>query len=518
MARPIHMKTKASDLHSNGTEASGVGRSRFAGGEEEIKSLWRGLRESCAGRGRAYLISGEPGSGKSRLVQKFAAQAKAAQIRVVSWPSARDGRDGGESLAKAIMHAVGADHSGVRGSVDDKSLLESVHEVVGFGWRPGVFSFENRVSSADRSKSIRAFCMALEQAARSSPVILIVDGLHEADDLSVEMLAAAARFIRTMRLMIVATWHGSEDTERFAPLGLVAFAAAAVHLKIAPLSQQRSRELMGQVDGKRCDLLIAVGEAQLRKGEYKAAEKALRDAAELAEHLDDAARLTRIALALPSWHWPAPGRPNPVALLLAQRMLVVERQNTCQRAMLMARIAAELCYLPSEQRYSRELAADAMGLVAAEKNSRAELYVRVLRDPMLRRPEEAFDRFTNAEEILRLAVQVDDHTAYFVGGFAKCCSLSILGDMTGVDEVGGVILETARMSPVSLARGISVAHRASRAVAAGRFADAVEEFGICRDLATKYHSQRSDWSALIAIYAYCLVEVIRPRKSQTPGQ
>ena len=54
-----------------------VGRSR------EIVELASGLDDAIAGRGRLFLISGEPGIGKTRLAEELAGEAASRGMRVV---------------------------------------------------------------------------------------------------------------------------------------------------------------------------------------------------------------------------------------------------------------------------------------------------------------------------------------------------------------------------------------------------------------------------------------------------
>jgi predicted ATP-dependent serine protease len=44
-----------------------LGQSAFVGRERELRELQAGLDEVCSGRGRFFLVTGEPGIGKSRL-------------------------------------------------------------------------------------------------------------------------------------------------------------------------------------------------------------------------------------------------------------------------------------------------------------------------------------------------------------------------------------------------------------------------------------------------------------------
>jgi predicted ATPase len=49
----------------------------FVGREREIEALLLGLEDAFEGRGRLFLLSGEPGIGKSRLADELATLARA---------------------------------------------------------------------------------------------------------------------------------------------------------------------------------------------------------------------------------------------------------------------------------------------------------------------------------------------------------------------------------------------------------------------------------------------------------
>lgn len=48
----------------------------FVGRDREMAELLAGLEEAFAGQGRLFLLSGEPGIGKSRLADEFAHGAR----------------------------------------------------------------------------------------------------------------------------------------------------------------------------------------------------------------------------------------------------------------------------------------------------------------------------------------------------------------------------------------------------------------------------------------------------------
>jgi hypothetical protein len=58
----------------------------FIGREREMVQLCTGLQDACAGRGRLFLIAGEPGIGKTRLMDEVARYAASG----LSWCFAQD--------------------------------------------------------------------------------------------------------------------------------------------------------------------------------------------------------------------------------------------------------------------------------------------------------------------------------------------------------------------------------------------------------------------------------------------
>ena len=253
-----------------------------------------------------------------------------------------------------------------------------------------------------------------------------------------------------------------------------------------------------------CERLIDRGEHEARLGENEAAENSLREAAIFAERLEDAALLTRIVLALPAWHWPGPGEANPLALLLARRALVIERKNGNLRAILMSRLAAELSYVPSRQAESAELAEAAIRQVSVEADPWTELYVRLYRDQVLRRPQQLAERLENAEIVSRLAIEEGDYGACCIASLGKVNAMMALGDMAGAGHAAEFAIGIMPASQIKLHHGLSAAYQAHRAAMDGRFEAAAQEFDYCRTLADKHsfaHLIDASWPAMLMPYS-----------------
>jgi len=62
--------------------AFGVG-SAFVGRARELDELRAGLADAVSGRGCFFMVSGEPGIGKTRLVDELAAEARRQGVQVL---------------------------------------------------------------------------------------------------------------------------------------------------------------------------------------------------------------------------------------------------------------------------------------------------------------------------------------------------------------------------------------------------------------------------------------------------
>ena len=74
--RAILRQDAALDLPAAPDPPDTPAKNSFVGREAELDELSVGLDDAIAGRGRLFLLSGEPGIGKSRLADQLAARAR----------------------------------------------------------------------------------------------------------------------------------------------------------------------------------------------------------------------------------------------------------------------------------------------------------------------------------------------------------------------------------------------------------------------------------------------------------
>ncbi len=161
-------------------------------------------------------------------------------------------------------------------------------------------------------------------------------------------------------------------------------------------------------DTRRCDILIALAEAQQQANDVAGAQESLYEAAEIAQRLGDWPRLADIVLAAPALHWPFPGRAqwprdNPGGEDIT---VPCRSEDAMRRVLVMARWAAELSYLREEREHSEQLSAHALEMFQDLAGDEASMlkFLR-LRDRVLRRPEQVQERLDNSLEVIRIARQ-----------------------------------------------------------------------------------------------------------------
>jgi DNA-binding SARP family transcriptional activator/tetratricopeptide (TPR) repeat protein len=192
------------------------------GRERELGELCSTLEEAMAGRGRLFLVSGEPGIGKSRLFDEFALRAGERGVRVLwgrcweaggapaYWPWCQSLRS---YVRTCDPGTLAAELGG--GASDVAQLVPEIRELL-----PGVAApSRSRDPDTARFRLFDATAAFLRRTAARDPLVLVLDDLHAADTPSLLMLQFLARELGEARILVVC---GYRDTElgRGSPLAL----------------------------------------------------------------------------------------------------------------------------------------------------------------------------------------------------------------------------------------------------------------------------------------------------------
>jgi DNA-binding SARP family transcriptional activator/tetratricopeptide (TPR) repeat protein len=188
-------------------------RSELVGRGPELAALESGLDDAFAGRGRLFLLAGEPGIGKSRLAEELLALARARGARAyvgrcweaggapAYWPwvqSLRGYVRGSEP--EALRAQLGG------GAADLAPLLPELRTLLPDLPEPAP------ESEGARFRLFEATSAFLRRAAQGRPLVLVLDDLHAADEPSLLLLRFVARELADSRLLVICAFRDVDPT------------------------------------------------------------------------------------------------------------------------------------------------------------------------------------------------------------------------------------------------------------------------------------------------------------------
>ena len=196
----------------------------FVGRDREVAELVSGLEDAAGGRGRLFLIAGEPGIGKTWLAERVAEHATSRGTRVV-WGRCWEG--GGAPPFWPWTQAIGAlaedhdDHTVAEwlgaGAAHVAQMVPVLAERLGIPGVPGAAP----ESEAARFYQFEATTRFLRHAAASQPLLVVLEDLHAADEASLLLLQFLARQLRGARLLVVGTYRDVDADRQPAVLDAV---------------------------------------------------------------------------------------------------------------------------------------------------------------------------------------------------------------------------------------------------------------------------------------------------------
>jgi DNA-binding CsgD family transcriptional regulator len=203
----------------------------LVGRESELSRLLRYVAEVTSGRGRAVLIEGEPGIGKSALVR--VACEKAADLGCqVFWGA-------GDELGQALPLLPLLDGLRVREPLANPRQATIVQLL------RGEFSVGRR---EDVSAAVAEQLLALvTELCTASPMVLVVDDLQWADQASVTLWGRLAKSVRQLPLLLVGMMRPVPQREDL--LVLRHAAGTATRVRLSGLTGAAAAELVAALAG-----------------------------------------------------------------------------------------------------------------------------------------------------------------------------------------------------------------------------------------------------------------------------
>jgi DNA-binding SARP family transcriptional activator/tetratricopeptide (TPR) repeat protein len=217
---------------------------------------------------------------------------------------------------------------------------------------------------------------------------------------------------------------------------------------------------------RRCELLLALGEARVRSGERAHASSAFREAAALAEQLGDGAALARAAVGASRRYVQPPGVVDAELIAMIERALELEPGRTLMRVRLLACLCGAIYYSPDRDRM-QALSQEATDIAIELGDSEARAHACAARRRVLWDAPHLADRVEASTEMLTLARQIGNLELQLQAHAWLVVDLLEQGDPDAVDAQMEAFAAGADRLRQPLFEWTSIIWRSMRALLAG---------------------------------------------------
>jgi tetratricopeptide (TPR) repeat protein len=221
----------------------------IVGREAELKQLASALDDARDGRGGVWFVTGEPGIGKTRLVEALAERGAAAGCAVywgrcweaggapAYWPWIEVLRALLRGAPNAARQAIGARASVLAQLLPELSDAGPETSAARIGGERGRFELLDGLA--------RCLC----DAAREPPLLVVIEDLHVADDATVGVLELLILQARSSRLLVVCTLRDADARLARGGAALVRLSQGQRRVELTRLGKAAVAEYLTQTSG-----------------------------------------------------------------------------------------------------------------------------------------------------------------------------------------------------------------------------------------------------------------------------
>lgn len=198
VGQPLPLETAA-------TRESYLQAARLVGRDAELKQLSDALEQTLAGHGSAWLVAGESGVGKSRLLEELRALALVRGALVLRGQATAEKASPYQVLRPALRWL------GVATELDEMQLC-TLHVLV-----PDLDTLLDRTLPKEEIdwKAAQVRILAVIEAVfrrQQQPVVIILEDLHWADE-SLDVLARLAPIVSELPVLLIGSYRDDERPE-----------------------------------------------------------------------------------------------------------------------------------------------------------------------------------------------------------------------------------------------------------------------------------------------------------------
>ncbi|NWG73771.1 MAG: AAA family ATPase [Rubrivivax sp.] len=197
--------------------APAIDAGALLGRDAALRPIAAAWQEACAGRRGFVLVSGEPGVGKTALLEHFVSGLDDARVLAGACTEAWAGAEPYQPLLDALAHACKL----------DPGLVASLRAtaptwLLQLPWLTDEtvrLSLQQATAGASQERMIRELSTWLEQLALRQPVLVLIEDLHWADPATVQWLGSLASRRAPARLLVVGSMRPPELALSASPFG-----------------------------------------------------------------------------------------------------------------------------------------------------------------------------------------------------------------------------------------------------------------------------------------------------------
>jgi DNA-binding winged helix-turn-helix (wHTH) protein len=181
----------------------------FVGRDRVLASLTQALTQACDRRGTACVVLGEPGIGKSRVLEELAREATGSEVRV-AWGYCRETGDTPpldpwlRILREVLVQTPTASLEANSLAPAATLLSELLNEHDASLQNPATVD-RRFFEGGTRHRTLDILARSFAAAADATPWLFVLEDIHRADAASLEFLAYLLDELRRTRILVVAT-------------------------------------------------------------------------------------------------------------------------------------------------------------------------------------------------------------------------------------------------------------------------------------------------------------------------
>jgi DNA-binding winged helix-turn-helix (wHTH) protein/predicted ATPase len=217
-AVPVHT---APDKTAPEPQPSTHAPTTLVGRDEELAFLHARLATARKRQRRLVLVTGEPGIGKTTLVETFLGQVSADRSLRIGRGQCVEQYGAGEAYMP-VLEALGR----LGRAADGERLVQTLKQYAPT-WLvqlPALLTdsdleiVSRRAQGATRERMLRELVEALDAISSEDPVVLVLEDLHWSDSATIDLLAMLARRREPAGLLIVGTYRPADVAVKSHPL------------------------------------------------------------------------------------------------------------------------------------------------------------------------------------------------------------------------------------------------------------------------------------------------------------